>query len=249
MRKLIFLILSILCCVSKIVSYEIIKRLVSWNSNSTALIKDESGDIQKWQHSQLMTFTTDNIHNWRHSGMTAHMISISGLKAFIYMLASLTHYSNSARAIDWRIIAKLTQETCVFLSFFDTDHTTDGFTSLSKIHWADGCAASSHASLTITTCFSISLLNHRHSMSLLRMCLLGTVRKQFSSWLSKQTKALLHILQRDLFISQISIRLLWHSDRSFDCHDMSIEIWIEICWRMRISVVELEIILCLRTRL
>ena len=50
-------------------------------------------------------------------------------------------------------------------------------------------------------------LNCRHSMSLLRMCILGEVGNRFSLWLPKQTEALLHTLQRDLSIRQISIRL------------------------------------------
>ncbi len=58
------------------------------------------GNIHNWQRPQLATSTIwqhpqfGNIHNWRHSGL-AGMISTSGLKSSIYILASPTRYSNT----------------------------------------------------------------------------------------------------------------------------------------------------------
>ena len=148
--------------------------------------------------------------------MTTLMISTWRLKASIYISASLTHSSNAVKTVDWDKM-KLTQETCVLLFFFDQGLTTNALLSLSKVRWADDYVANSHIFMTITTCFLISRLNRRHSMSLRRIRLLEKVRKQFS--LLKQTKALVYTLQRNPFISQISIRLNWFFDRSFDYHD------------------------------
>ncbi len=79
-------------------------------------------------------------------------------------------------------------------------------------------------------------------MSLLRMCLLGEVGNQFSLWLPKQTEALLYTLQRDRFISQISIRLDWVLDRSFVCHGMGMGVRVRVFGRLRHRAVLLEII-------
>jgi len=61
------------------------------------------------------------------------------------------------------------------------------------------------------------------------MCLLGEAGKQFLLWLPKQTEALLLTLQRDPPISQISIRLDWVFDRSFDRHGMSMGVRVRNC--------------------
>ena len=136
--------------------------------------------------------------------------------------------------------SKADSRNMCLIIIFNEDYATDVPPNLSEVRWAVGCAASSHTSLTITTCFLISHLKHHHSISLLRMCLL---RKQFSLWLPKQTEALLHTFQRDPSISQISMRLDWVFDRSFDCHSMSMGVRVRICWRIRNSVLWLEIIL------
>lgn len=218
------------CNVSKMVRYGIIKDYrqalrIGW------IIRRRT----KWRHPGMAASRNGGIQNWRHPWL----VHEDWKPRYIFLQVLLIMAMVLELLIE--IIEELTQETCALLSSFDQGHTTNALPSPSKVRLANGCAENSHTFLMITPCFPISRLNHRHSMSLLRIYLLGEVRKQFS--LSKQPEALLHTLQRDPSISQISIRFGLGFDRSFDCHGMGIGVRVRIFWRLRYRVILLEIIL------